>query len=77
MSALWTALMAGETKESLATMVCELRDQKQAGEEAVEAARRIVEAIEGRSQIFPSANDYQLVARALLSREMLRSEGKP
>lgn len=25
MSALWTALMEGETKESLATMVCELR----------------------------------------------------
>ena len=29
MSALWTALMEGETKESLATMVCELRGQKQ------------------------------------------------
>lgn len=32
MSALWTALMEGETKESLATMVCELRGQKQAGQ---------------------------------------------
>ena len=31
MSALWTALMEGETKESLATMVCELRDQKPEG----------------------------------------------
>ena len=28
MSALWTALMEGETKESLATMVCELRERE-------------------------------------------------
>ena len=29
MSALWTALMEGETKESLATMVCELRGEQE------------------------------------------------
>ena len=33
MSALWTALMENETKENLATMVCELRGQKQGEQE--------------------------------------------
>ena len=32
MSGRWTVLMEGETKESLAAMVCERREQQQAGQ---------------------------------------------
>lgn len=46
MSALYTALLEGETKESLAAMVCDLREQlyrrfSSAGGEGVEAAKRL------------------------------------
>ena len=44
MSALWTALMEGETKESLATMVCELRGQgEQERDFVLEVAAKIAD----------------------------------
>ena len=74
MSALWTALMEGETKESLATMVCELRGQKQAGQaasrsEVLEVAAKIADEFADmfRTEPPPSDNFWAgaLIAKAI------------
>lgn len=74
MSALWTALMEGETKESLATMVCELRGQKQEqGEQerdfVLEVAAKIADEFADmfRTEPPPSDNFWAgvLIAKAI------------
>ena len=60
MSALWTALMEGETKENLATMVCELRGQKQGEQErdfVLEVAAKIADEFADMFRTEPPYSD--------------------
>ena len=74
MSALWTALMEGETKESLATMVCELRGQKQAGQAEAHPA-----AAPAAQHPSPSRSEVLEVAAKIADEfaDMFRTEPPP
>ena len=74
MSALWTALMEGETKENLATMVCELRGQKQAGQAEAHPA-----AAPAAQHPSPSRSEVLEVAAQIADEfaDMFRTEPPP
>ena len=60
MSALWTALMEGETKESLATMVCELREREKDGTASLRSGGPSATPSDARTPIIVLPNGLKL-----------------
>lgn len=64
MSALWTALMEGETKESLATMVCELREREKDGTASLRSGGPSATPSDARTPIIVLPHGHTLAQRS-------------